>query len=76
MNAMESNLLVQADRMGESSLVDLRDWELAYLRVAMLRQVEETLVQSLAGSGAGDGERERVCVDRSIEKAGITGGQR
>ena len=46
MNVKESNLLARADRMSESTLVNLKDWELAYLRVAMLRRVEETLSES------------------------------
>ncbi len=49
MNATESNLLVQADHMSESMLVGLADWELAYLRAAMLHQVEETLNESMDG---------------------------
>jgi hypothetical protein len=47
MKMIESNLLVDADRMSESTLVGLPDWELAYLRVAMLRKLEETLEQSI-----------------------------
>jgi len=47
MNATESNLLVKADRMTESSLVRLRDWELAYLRQAMVNRVEDALNESL-----------------------------
>ncbi len=50
MNATESNLLVRSDEMSESTLVNLQDWELAYLRVAMLHQVEETLNESVEGA--------------------------
>ncbi len=47
MNAMETNLLVQADGMSESSLVSLGDWELAYLRLAMVNRVEDAVNESL-----------------------------
>ena len=47
MNASENNLLAEADQMSESMLVRLEDWELAYLRAVMLRQVEQTLNESL-----------------------------
>jgi hypothetical protein len=47
MNAMETNLLVKADRMSESSLVSLGDWELAYLRLAMLKRVEDAVNESV-----------------------------
>ncbi len=47
MNASESKLLAEADRMSESMLVRLEDWELAYLKAAMLHQLEETLSESL-----------------------------
>lgn len=47
MTTTESKLLNRADRMSESSLVSLRDWELAYLRMAMLNSVEETVNESL-----------------------------
>ncbi|MEZ6193081.1 MAG: hypothetical protein R3C45_17550 [Phycisphaerales bacterium] len=43
MNASERNLLDESDRMTESMLVRLEDWQLAYLRAAMLHEVEETL---------------------------------
>jgi hypothetical protein len=48
MNATESNLLIQTDQMSESKLVRLQDWELAYLRTAMLHQLEETLEESIS----------------------------
>ena len=47
MNASERNLLDESDRMTESMLVRLEDWELAYLRAAMLHEVEETLNASI-----------------------------
>ena len=47
MNASERNLLDESDRMTESMLVRLEDWQLAYLRVAMLHEVEETLNAAL-----------------------------
>lgn len=49
MNASERNLLDESDRMTESMLVRLEDWQLAYLRVAMLHEVEETLNAALPG---------------------------
>ncbi len=76
MNAIESNLLIQADRMSESMLVGMQDWELAYLRVAMLHKVEETLEQSLIGSDAVQEERAGACVDRDVQGVGITEGSR
>ncbi len=50
MTATDSKLLTRADRMSESSLVSLRDWELAYLRMAMLNSVEEAVNDSLQDS--------------------------
>lgn len=47
MNASERNLLDESDRMTESMLVRLEDWQLAYLRAAMLHEVEETLNAAL-----------------------------
>ena len=48
MNNSEKNLLAETDPMSESHLVRLDDWQLAHLRVAMLRQVEETLSEVMA----------------------------
>lgn len=47
MNTSERNLLDESDRMSESMLVRLDDWQLAYLRAAMLHKVEETLNATL-----------------------------
>ena len=47
MNASERELLVETDRLRESQLVRLEDWELAHLRAAMLHQVEETVNESV-----------------------------
>jgi hypothetical protein len=47
MNASERNLLDESDRMTESMLVSLEDLQLAYLRAAMLHEVEETLNAAL-----------------------------
>lgn len=49
MNTSERNLLDESDQMTESMLVRLEDWQLAYLRVAMLHEVEETLNAALPG---------------------------
>jgi len=43
MNNTDQNLLLETDHMTESNLVSLDDWKLANLRLAMLKQVEETL---------------------------------
>ncbi len=56
MNATESNLLVRADQMNESTLIRLEDWELAHLRLAMLHQVKETLEASLVDCAHGADE--------------------
>ena len=50
MNASERNFLAEADQMTESTLIRLEDWELAHLRVAMLRRVEQTLNETLLDS--------------------------
>ncbi len=74
MNAMETNLLIRADRMSESTLVGLRDWELAHLRVAMLHQLEETLEASLADPDTGHEDRSGVCGDggRELEDSAMS----
>lgn len=56
MNASEHNLLAKADQMTESTLIRLEDWELAHLRVAMLRRVEQTLNETLSDSSDAPGD--------------------
>jgi len=50
MNATETKLLAKADKMSESMLVSLGDWELAHLRMAMLNGVEDAVNDSLQDS--------------------------
>ena len=47
MNATDTKIIADADRMSESTLVSLGDWQLAYLRVAMLNSVEDAVNDSL-----------------------------
>lgn len=50
MNATDDKILADADRMSESTLVSLGDWQLAYLRMAMLNSVEDAVNDSLEDS--------------------------
>jgi len=47
MNTAHTQWLSETDRMTESALIRMTDWERAYLRLAMNRQVEETLNEAL-----------------------------
>jgi len=47
MNSKQAKLLIRSDEMSESTLVRLEDWEIAYLRLAMVNQVQETLNESM-----------------------------
>ncbi|GAB4108567.1 MAG: hypothetical protein Kow00105_15920 [Phycisphaeraceae bacterium] len=47
MNTAHTQWLSETDRMTESALIRMTDWERAYLRLAMKRQVEETLNEAL-----------------------------
>lgn len=67
MNASERNLLDESDRMTESMLVRLEDWELAHLRVAMLHEVEETLNAALPC----EDESLNTCANSPARKGGV-----
>ncbi len=73
MDTHEKNLLVETDQMTESNLVRMDDWKLAHLRVAMLRQVEETLSEVMSqGDDATtrcDSPRREARVDPRISSA-------
>lgn len=73
MNATETNLLIRADRMSESTLVNLQDWELAHLRVAMLHRVEETLNESFHDARDASSPRREVGVQPCPSGQGYKG---
>ena len=47
MDATATRILDQSDSMSVSSLVRLSDWELAYLRVAMIKKLQEQIDTAL-----------------------------
>ncbi len=74
MNATETKLLADADRMSESTLVSLGDWQLAYLRMAMLNSVEDVVNDSLADSDfvSRDLTTDRIPRGCDVEGAGVS----
>ena len=72
MNATETKMLAEADRMSESTLVSLGDWQLAYLRMAMLNSVEDAVNGSLEDSDFISRDRATNRVPRGSDARGLT----
>ncbi len=70
MNTSERNLLTESDRMTESMLVRLEDWELAHLRVAMLHELEEALSTALLYTS----DNQSTFANNPARKVGVASG--